>query len=156
MRRLSFFVAAVGVVAIPASVLAVSVPGVASAGSPTTISCSKLSGNINRTIKITGAKCKAKPPHGYGNITFTALQLAGGGALTWTNGDSFTVSAPTTTSPGQGGCAHGYTEEDSTGTVTGSTSDAYDAQLVGTTYTSRTCVNGVGTIKLVAHTAFVV
>jgi hypothetical protein len=150
------FVAAVAAVAMPAS-LAVS--GVASARTPSTISCSKLSGNINTTIKITGAKCKAKPPKGYGNIAFTATALIGGGTINWTGaGDSITVSAPTTTvpTPPQGGCAHGYTEEDSTGTVTGGTdaSGTYDSSLIGGTYTSRTCVNGAGKITLVKHTSF--
>jgi hypothetical protein len=156
MRRLSIFVAAVTAVAVPATMLAISVPGSAGAVTPTTISCSKLSGNINGNIKITGAKCKAKPPHGYGNITFTALQLAGGGQLFWANGDNFTVTAPITTTPNppRGACKKGYDEEDSTGTVTASSPDAYDAQLVGTTYSSRTCVNTPGKITLVKKTKF--
>jgi hypothetical protein len=159
MRRTSMFVAAVAAVAMPASLAAVSLSGVAGASpaTPSTISCSKLSGNINHTIKITGAKCKAKPPKGYGNISFTALTLEGGGTINWTGaGDSITVSAPTTTSPGQGACAHGYTEEDSTGTVTAGTDHAgtYDSSLAGGTYTSRTCVNGAGKITLVKHTSF--
>jgi hypothetical protein len=136
--------------------LAISVPATAGASGPTTIMCSKLSGNVNSTIKITGSKCKAKPPKGYGNVTFTALTLVGGGTLSWTNGDTFTVNAPTTTSPTppQGACKKGYTEEDSTGMVTGSSSDPYDAQLVGTGYSSRTCVNNAGKITLVKKTKF--
>ncbi len=129
----------------------------APAGASATIACSKLSGNINGTIKITGSKCKAKPPKGYGNVAFSAMQLVGGGTLSWSNGDSFTVNAPTTTTPCQSsGCMReeGYDEEDSTGMVTAATSDAYDAQLVGTTYSSRTCVNGAGKITLVKHTKF--
>ena len=157
MRRTSMFVAAVAAVAMPASLAAMSFSGTASASTPTSIKCSKLSGNINTTIKITGSKCKAKPPKGYGNISFDALALEGGGTLNWTGaGDSITVSAPSTTSPGQGACAHGYTEEDSTGTVTAGTDHAgtYDSSLAGGTYTSRTCVNGAGKITLVKHTSF--
>jgi hypothetical protein len=153
MRRLSLFVAAVTAVAIPASVLAVSFSG--TAGASQTISCSKLTGNINHTIKITGSKCHARPPAGYGNVVFTALTLAGGGTLNWNNpADNFTVSAPSTTSPGRGTCAHGYTEEISNGTVTAASSDPYDAQLNGTAYSSSTCVNGAGKIKLAPHTSF--
>jgi hypothetical protein len=132
-------------------------PGSAGASGPTSIACSKLSGNINNTITIKGAKCKAKPPKGYGNITFTALQLAGGGTINWTNGASITVSAPSTTSPGRGACAKGYSEEDSTGTVTAGTdtgSNTYDTNLAGGTYSSRTCVNGAGKITLVKKSHF--
>jgi hypothetical protein len=158
MRRMSLAVAAVTAVALPASVLVVALPGSASASGPTTISCAKLSGNINGTMKITGAKCKAKPPKGYGNISFNAMELAGGGTLDWTAaGASITVSAPATTNPGQGACKKGYQEEDSTGSVTGGTdtgTNTYDSSLVGGTYSSRTCVNGKGKITLVKGTHF--
>jgi hypothetical protein len=156
MRRISLAVVAVTAVALPASVLVVGLPGSASASGPT-IQCSKLSGNIGGNIKITGAKCKAKPPKGYGNITFTASELEGGGTLPWSGGGTITVSAPSTTSPGQGGCKHGYTEEDSTGSVTGGTdtgSNTYDSSLIGGTYSSRTCVNNAGKITLVKGTKF--
>jgi hypothetical protein len=159
MRRSFKIVAAVAALAMPASLAAVSLSGTAGASVPTTIKCSKMSGNINTTIKITGAKCKAKPPKGYGNVSFTATSLIGGGTINWTGaGDSITVSAPTTTgtTPPQGGCAHGYIEQDSTGTVTAGTDHAgtYDSSLVGGTYSSRTCVNGAGKITLVKHTSF--
>jgi len=114
-----------------------------------TITCGKLSGTI--TGKITIKKC-ATIPAGYKQMSGTATTLATGGNLTWKNHDFITVSAPVTTSPGQGSCGAGQTEEDSSGTVTGSSSDAFDTSLVGGTYSSRTCLKG-SKVSLVPHTS---
>jgi hypothetical protein len=148
MRRFFIGVAAVGVLALPASMVGLGLSSPAYAAS--TISCAKLKGKLSGTEKVTISKCSTIPA-GYVAMTGSALTLATGGNLTWKNHDFITVGSPTTSSPGQGGCKAGATEEDSTGTVTGSSSDAFDMSLVLGTYSSRVCLKGTK-LSLVPHT----
>jgi hypothetical protein len=149
MRRLFIGVAAVGVLALPAAMVGLGLSSPAYAAS--TISCTKLTGKVPGTVTI--KKCKTIPA-GYVQMSGTTATLETGGNLTWKNHDFITVSSPTTSSPGQGGCKAGATEEDSTGTVTGSSSDAFDVALVGGTYTSRACLKGTK-LSLVPHSSAV-
>ena len=86
MRRLLTGLGAVTLLALPASV-ALSAPATAG-GFGSSIVCKKLSGSDTGSITVTGSKCKAKPPKGYGNLTGLASSLLGSGTLTWTNGDT--------------------------------------------------------------------
>jgi hypothetical protein len=155
MRR-SFKIAAVAAaLAMPASLAAVSLSGTAGAATP--VACSKLSGNINTTIKVTGAKCKAKPPKAYKTLSGTAGALASGGTLTWNDaGASITISAPTLSQTAT--CPKGWTEETANGTIASATDAAgitYDANLVGTDYSAEICFNNKsGAVKLVKKTKF--
>ncbi|HTT86605.1 MAG TPA: hypothetical protein VMF60_04500 [Acidimicrobiales bacterium] len=114
-----------------------------------TITCKKLSGNITGTV--TAKTCK-KVPKGYKSFSGDSSALATGGTLTWNNGDTVDVGAPTTTDEGQGRCKKNWEEEDSTGTVTGSGGDTFDNSLVGGTYSSDTCIGPTGQITLVKKT----
>ena len=145
MRRLVLVFTTVTALAVPTSIAAVTLTaGPAAAAS--SIQCAKLGGNITGTIVI--AKCSPKNKL-YKTLSGTASLLAGGGPLTWSPGGQTTiVSAPTTTSPGQGSCPKKWTEYDSTGTVTGGTSTYTHA---GDTFSSRACVKG-STIKNLKHT----
>jgi hypothetical protein len=133
MRRVMMGVAALAMMAVPVGVATVTLAPAANAGS--SITCGKLSGTITGTITI--KKCSPKNKS-YKSLSGTATLLAGGGALTWAPGGQTTiVSAPSTSSPGQGACKTGNTEYISTGTVTGGTSTYTH---VGDTFHSETCV----------------
>jgi hypothetical protein len=150
MRRLSTVVAGLMVVALPMSISAIAFSGTASAQTPVT--CSKISYNASSgNVVITGKKCKAKPPKAtpaYGNASGSASVLAGGGNVTWANTDYFTIGTPTTTAGNPKKCAKTASAIDASGPVTASSSDAYDAQLVGTTFTADVCLESNGGIKL--------
>jgi hypothetical protein len=145
MRRMILSAVTVVGFAVPTSIAAVTLTaGPAAAAS--SIQCGKLAGDITGTIVI--AKCSPKNKL-YKTLSGTASLLAGGGALTWSPGGQTTiVSAPTTTSPGQGSCPNKWTEYDSTGTVTGGTSTYTHA---GDTFSSKSCVKGTK-IKNLKHT----
>jgi len=133
MRRVMMGVAALAMVAVPVGVATVTLAPAANATS--SITCAKLGGSISGTITI--KKCSPKNKL-YKSLSGTATLLAGGGALTWAPGGQTTiVSAPSTTSPGQGACKKGNAEYISTGTVTGGTSTYTH---VGDTFHSETCV----------------
>jgi hypothetical protein len=156
MRRLLSVVAVGSLMAVPVSLVVGSGPAWAS----TSISCTKISGKISGNIKITGSKCKPKIPKGYGNASVSALALGSldtPANITWTNSDFLTVEVTATSSPGQGICPKGYTEEDSTIQVTGSSSDAFDTALASgsPSYNSQICLNNKKqTIKLPKHGSF--
>ncbi len=134
MRRVMMGVAALAMMAVPVGVATVTLVPAANAAS--SISCGKLSGTVTGTITI--KKCSPKNKS-YKSLSGTATLLAGGGALTWSPGGQTTiVSAPSTTSPGQGACKKNNTEYISTGTVTGGTSTYTH---VGDTFHSETCVS---------------
>jgi hypothetical protein len=154
MRRLVTALGVVTLLALPASFALSGSANAVTFGS--SITCKKLSGNAFGNVKITGAKCKAKPPHGYGNLGGLASALDGSGTLTWTNTDTLDVTVSNIGSPGQGSCAHGWTEETSDVQVTGSGGDGYDAALVGATeYPSAVCLNNHSdALKLPAHGSF--
>ena len=157
MRRSYKIAAAAAALAMPASLAAVSLSGTAGA-TATPVACSKLSGNINTTIKVTGAKCKAKPPKAYKTLSGTAGALAAGGTLNWNDaGATITISAPSLSQTAT--CPKGWTEETADGTVTGATDGTgggtYDANLNGTAYHAEICFNNKsGAVKLVKHTKF--
>ena len=133
MRRVILGVAIVGMMAVPVGLTAVTLAPAANASS---IGCAKLSGTITGTVTI--KKCSPKNKL-YKSLSGTATQLASGGKLTWAPGGQTTiVSAPSTSSPGQGACKKNNTEYISSGTVTGGTS-AYTH--VGDTFHSMTCVS---------------
>ena len=141
MRRVMLGVAALAMMAVPVGVATVTLAPAANAGS--SISCTKLSGSISGTITI--KKCSPKNKL-YKSLAGTATLLAGGGALKWSPGGQTTiVSAPSTTSPGQGACKPKHTEYISSGTVTGGTSTYTHA---GDTFHSETCVATNGKIAL--------
>ena len=116
MRLTYKIAAAAAALAMPASLAVLSLPGSAGAtGTP--VMCSKLSGKISTTIKVTGASCKAKPPKAYKTLTGTSSALAAGGTLNWNAaGGSLTITAPTLTT-GPGTCPKGWTEQTADGTI---------------------------------------
>lgn len=155
MRRMYKIAAAAAALAMPASLAAVSLSGTAGASTP--VLCSKLSGNVNTTIKVTGAKCKAKPPKAYKTLSGTAGALAAGGTLNWNSaGASISISTPSLSQTAT--CPKGYTEETADGTIadaTDSVGDTYDTNLIGTAYHAEICFNNKsGKVKLVKGTKF--
>jgi hypothetical protein len=108
-----------------------------------TITCAKMSGYV--TAKIAFTFCQVAQKGGYlaGSDSLT------GGALTWTASATVTTFSGSATSPGQGACATGRTEEDFTGTVTADTSTLV---AVGGTVTYRYCQGATGIVKLVPGT----
>ena len=145
MRRLFLVVGVVTTLALPASVAAVAFSS--SAGAASGVTCKKLSGNVAGTIKI--KTCSPKKAT-YTTLSGAAASLASGGTLTWNNGQSITVAAPSNTG-GSGPCPKNWTAEASTTTIT--------AQSAGNTYTqvgdvisSQSCVSSKGNIKLAKST----
>jgi hypothetical protein len=132
------------VVAVRGSVAAaIATAGTAGASAP--FSCTKVSGNIGGTVTLKG--CGG----GLGKGSMAGGSIATGGVITWKGERSgtTTVGNVSITSPGQGDCAKGSTEEDLTGTVTANTSKA---DLLGTTVSAQACLDGSGNVSLVKHT----
>ena len=146
MRRLFLVVAVVTTMAVPASAATFVLSSSASATS--SVACKKISGTIKHTIKITSCTPKSKTNK---LIKANATLLAGStGTLTWTPSHQTTdVENMVTTSPGQGACKAGSTEEDTSGDVAGGTSTYTHA---GDVISSQTCVAGSGKISLVPGT----
>ncbi|HEY7946261.1 MAG TPA: hypothetical protein VID75_01225 [Acidimicrobiales bacterium] len=111
------------------------------------MNCTKASGTITSNLTVTG--CNS----GLGKGSVPASSLASGsGTITWKgkHGGTTTISV-SATSPGQGACATGSTEEDATGSVTADTSGKV---TVGSTVSAKACVTSTGSVSLVKHTVF--
>jgi len=135
MRRLLVAAAVSGVLAVPVS--AVVIGGGSSAWAGSTVTCATLKGTDTGTVTI--SSCKPTNAQ-YKTLSGKASKLATGGALTWAPSKKTTiVGGLTTTSPGQGACPKGSTEEISTGTVTGGTATYTH---VGDTVSSKVCLKG--------------
>jgi len=157
MRRSVRVAATVVALAVPASVVAVGMTSVAGA-TPTVVTCKKLSGNVNTSITVKGAKCRAKPPHGYGNLTGSPAALSAGGTLTWSGTSgvaTITINAPNTmgTPPT---CPHGWTGVNAVGSVIAGTdtgTNTYDSSLVGGPFVANVCIkNSNDALKFAPHT----
>ena len=134
MRRLLLAVAVSSALAVPVSAVVI---GGGSAWAGSSVTCAKLTGSI--TGKVTISSCSPANSQ-YKTLSGTATKLASGGTLTWAPSKKTTiVGGLTTTSPGQGKCPKGSTEEDSTGSVTGGTATYTH---VGDTVSSKTCLKG--------------
>ena len=143
MRRLLLGIAALALPVAGATAGAVATAGTAGASAP--VSCTKISGNVATAVTLKG--CGG----GLGKGTAPAPTLATGGTITWKghNKGTTTIGNVSVTSPGQGGCKTGSTEEDFTGTVTANTSKA---NILGNTVSGRACANAAGNLSLVKHT----
>ena len=109
-----------------------------------------MTGTITTTVKI--SKCNV--PNGdaktYASASGKASSLAEDGTLTWSTSKKTTViGKPTLTSPGQGRCVSGSTEEDATGSVTGGTAVV---TKTGDTFAADVCISSAGAISLVPGT----
>ena len=143
-------------VALPTSIVAVGLTaGPAAAGG--TLVCQKVGGSGSGTVTI--KKCndtvvingKVKADKNNKTITGSGPSLVAGGALTWQPSQQTTiVGGLTTTSPGQGICPTNWSEEDTTGSVTGGTSPYTHA---GDTFSSKICVNKHLKLKLAPGTS---
>jgi hypothetical protein len=122
---------------------AVATAGTAGASAP--VSCTKVVGTVTGNVTLKG--CGG----GLGKGSAPAVSLVAGGMITWKgrNKGTTTIGNASVTSPGQGGCKTGSTEEDFTGTVTANTSKA---KILGTTVSGRACISPSGGISLVKHT----
>jgi hypothetical protein len=143
MRRVILGMAALAVPIAAATAGTVVTAGTAGASAPFT--CTKVSGNVGTTITVKG--CGG----GLGKGSATGATLASGGTIVWKghNKGSTTVGNVSVTSPGQGACKAGSTEEDFTGTVTANTSHA---KILNSTVSGKACVDASGNISLVKHT----
>jgi hypothetical protein len=118
MRHRLLVVAATAIaLSIPASVVVVGVSSPAFAAS--SITCKGLAGTASGTVTV--SKCTPKSKTNT-SASGAAASLVSGGTITWTPSKQTTVTKLTVTSPGQGGCKKGSTEEDAKGSVTGGTS----------------------------------
>lgn len=111
-------------------------------------SCKKVVGTV--TGNITLSKCKPKNAQ-YVSASGMTSALATGGPVTWSPSKQTTSSSTTVSSPGQGSCTAGSTEEDATGTVTAE-SKKNKYTHVGDIVSIRVCVDGSGNITLVPNT----
>ena len=84
-------------------------------GGPTT-SCSKVSGFVTKKITFSYCQVSQRGAHIIGTDVWT------GGSLTWNASKTVTTYTGSATSPGQGVCHTGSTEEVFTGTVTSDSS----------------------------------
>ena len=143
MRRIMLGIAALALPVTAATAGAVVSAGPAGASAP--VSCAKVTGNISGNLTLKG--CGG----GLGKGSAPAVSLATGGTITWKgkNKGSTTIGNVAVTSPGQGACAAGSTEEDFTGTVTANTSKA---NILGTGVAGQACVSAAGSVSLVKHT----
>ena len=107
--------------------------------------CAKVTGSATGTMTL--SKCTPKTA---GDKTATAAAF--GSTWTWKASRQTTVaSLDAPSSPGQGACGSGQTEEDVSGSVTGGTS-TYTA--VGDAVTAQICVTASGQLSLVKGTTF--
>jgi hypothetical protein len=146
MRRVPLALAAVVMLAVPTSILAVSLSAVP-AGASVRLVCNKLSGSGASTITI--KKCndtvvingKVKPDKNNKSMSGTATALVAGatGTLTWSpSGQTTIVHSFTATPSGQGTCKAKDTLYNATGEVTGGTSKYTSA---GQMYSVKVCVS---------------
>jgi hypothetical protein len=115
---------------------------VLASGGPTT-TCSKVSGYVTRKITFSYCQVSQKGAH------IAGADLLTGGSLTWNASKAVTTYTGSATSPGQGACTAGHTEEDFTGTVT---ADGSTFTTVGGTVTYDVCESSTGVVKLVPGT----
>jgi hypothetical protein len=144
MRRFLVAISAVTVVALPASVVAVSFSSPASAAT-SSVSCKKLTGNIASTVTISKCKPKSKTNK---SASAPATSLASGGTITWaSSGQTTTV----TLSVNQSGtaCPKGDSEYIVTGSVTGGTSTYTHS---GDAVNGEACLTSSGNLSLVKKT----
>ncbi len=136
--------------AVPASVAVIGTSSQAAfAGAPKSVACKGLTGTVTGSITI--SKCKPKNAQ-YKTASGLTSSLETGGNFTWEPSGKTSASDNTTvSSPGQGGCAAGSTEEDATGTVT-KTSKGNTYTPKGQVISLRVCVDGSGNITLVPGT----
>jgi hypothetical protein len=149
MRRVLLAAATAVALSVPASVAVVGNSSPAFAAS--SLTCKKLVGKDTSTITVSQCNVPKGDGKTYAKATGKAASLALGGTLTWSTSKKTTViGKPTVTSPGQGRCATGQTEEDATGSVTGGTAVVTKA---GDTFAADICLtNSTGAIALVPGT----
>jgi hypothetical protein len=102
------------------------------------MTCTKVSGYFDGTLKV--RRCAVPPAdvHGYGSASVVASTLVSGGTLTWAKSGATTILGPATiTSVGRGRCGKYETEQDITATVTGGTAAVTAA---GDTFSADVCV----------------
>ena len=137
MRHRLLTVAATAIaLSIPASVAVVG--GATPAFAASSISCTGLKGTATGTVTLSKCTPKSKTNK---SASGAAASLVSGGTITWTPSNQTTVTKLTVTSPGQGGCKKGSTEEDAKGTVTGGTSTythSGDTVSIRACYASKT------------------
>jgi hypothetical protein len=113
----------------------------------TGVTCAKVSGKLAGSISF--KKCTPKSPTNK-SAKGPGASLTSSGTLTWKKSHQTTViSASAPASSGQGGCKHGSTERDVTGSVTGGTSTYTKS---GDYVSARLCVSGSGSVSLVKGT----
>jgi hypothetical protein len=154
-RRILTLAAVAAAFTIPVSAATVVLGSSSPASASSSLSCAKLTGNINNNVTIT--KCtpltKAEKKT-YKSGSAVALDLAEGGTITWSSSGATTIiSAPTLTT-GPGTCKtstkNPVTEETATGTVTGGNAAVTNN---GDTFYAEVCVNNnSGAITLVKGT----
>jgi hypothetical protein len=150
MRRI-LMSAAIGLAfALPASVAVIGTSSQSAfAGTPKSVACKGLTGTVTGSITI--SKCKPANTK-YKSASGLTSSLETGGAFTWSPSGKTSASDNTTvSSPGQGGCAAGSTEEDATGSVT-SISKGNTYTPIGQVISLRVCVDSAGNITLVPGT----
>jgi hypothetical protein len=155
MRRMMLTVAVAATLALPASLVAVSV-GATGAGATTTphAVCAKMKGSETGTVVT--SKCTFTPAlsktaaKAFKDLTGNSAQLAEGGTLHWTNGETTIVGAPTLTTPKAGTCPPKDTAAHAVGTVTGGTSTVTHS---GNTFSVTVCIASNGKIKNAKGTA---
>jgi hypothetical protein len=145
------FAVAATTLAVPTSIAAVTLAaGPASASG--TLTCTKISGSGSGTVTI--KKCNdtvgGKPDKTNKSLSGSGPSLVAGGTLTWSpSGETTIIGSLTTTSPGQGICPANWSEEDSSGMVSGGTSPYTHS---GDTFNSKICVNKHLKVKLAPGT----
>ena len=133
--------------AVPATVAVIGTSSQSAFATGSSVTCKSLTGNATGSITI--AKCKPKNAS-YKSATGMGSSLATGGPLTWSPSGKTTIASLTLSSPGQGACATGSTEEDATGTVSGGTAKKYTKK--GDVVSVRACVDANGNVSLVPGT----
>jgi hypothetical protein len=140
--------ATVVALSVPASVALVGSSSPAFASS--SLTCKSMTGKITTTVTISKCNVPKGDAKTYAKASGKASALAVGGTLTWSSSKATTViGKPTVTSPGQGRCASGSTEEDATGSVTGGTAVV---TKTGDTFAADVCISSAGAITLVPGT----
>ncbi len=134
--------------AVPTTAALVGTQSQSAFAASSSVSCKKLTGTVTGNITI--SKCKPKNSQ-YVSATGATSSLETGGPVTWSPSKQTTSSSTTVSSPGQGACAAGSTEEDATGTVTAQ-SKHNKYTKVGDVVSLRVCVDGSGNISLVPNT----
>jgi len=147
MRRFLVAITAMTVIALPASVAAVSLSSPASAAAASSaVSCKKLTGNISGNITISKCKPKSKTNK---SASAPATSLASGGTITWASSGQTTTVSLTVTQEGTA-CPKGDTEYVVSGSVTGGSSTYTKS---GDAVAGEACLTGSGNLSLVKKTS---